>query len=119
MSRAGKKARRKTISSEFFTTIAVVLIFGLAMMCGVQTAMSTAYFVRERQSALTAVLDGATALTQRFAAQGSIVTMPLNDEALMENARSGFELFNTSSGAVVFVAGAMCCFTPGRRILGT
>ena len=34
MSRAGKKARRKTISSEFFTTIAVVLIFGLAMMCG-------------------------------------------------------------------------------------
>ena len=106
MNRAGKKARRKTISSEFFTTIAVVLIFGLAMMCGVQTAMSTAYFVRERQSALTAVLDGATALTQRFAAQGSIVTMPLNDEALMENARSGFELFNTSSGAVVFVADA-------------
>lgn len=99
-----KKPRRRTINSEFFTTIALVLIVTLGLMCGLQTAMSTAYFVRERQTALTAVLDGATAMSQRFAAQGSIVTKPLDDEKLAENTRSGFELFNTSSGAIVFLA---------------
>lgn len=105
MSAPVRKCRcRRTIGGEFFQTIASVLLVGLALMCGIQTAMSTAYFVRERQVSLTAVLDGATAMSERFAAQGSIVTLPLPDEQAAENTRSGFELFNTSSGAVIFVA---------------
>ena len=96
-------SHRKTISREFFSTIAVVLILGLSVMCAIQTALSAAYFVNERRTALTAILDGASALSQRFAEGGSIVTRPLGDERA-QDARSGFELFNTTSGALVFVA---------------
>ena len=47
MSAPVRKCRcRRTIGGEFFQTIASVLLVGLALMCGIQTAMSTAYFVR-------------------------------------------------------------------------
>ena len=62
--------RRKTISRELFTSIALVLLLSLALMCGIQSALSIAYFSGERMSALTSVLDGATALSNRFAAMG-------------------------------------------------
>lgn len=96
-------SRHNTISREFFSTIAVVLVLGLSVMCAIQTALSAAYFVNERRSALTAILDGASALSQRFAEGGDIVTKPLGDDRA-QDARSGFELFNTTSGALVFVA---------------
>ena len=96
-------SRRNTISREFFSTIAVVLILGLSVMCAIQTALSAAYFVGERRTALTAILDGASALSQRLAEGGDIVTKPLGDDRAQE-ARNGFELFNTTSGALVFVA---------------
>ena len=94
--------RRHTISREFFSTIAVVLVLGLSVMCAIQTALSAAYFVGERRAALTAILDGAAALTERFAEAGYIVTEPLGDDRA-QSARRGYELFNTSSGAMVFV----------------
>ena len=80
--------RRNTISREFFSTIAVVLILGLSVMCAIQTALSAAYFVTERRAALTAILDGASALSERFAEGGAIVTQPLGDERT-QDARSG------------------------------
>ena len=94
---------RKTISRELFTSMALVLLLSLALMCGIQSALSIAYFSNERMSALTSVLDGATALSNRFAAQGSDVTQPITDEALKGNIESGFELFHTSSDAVIFI----------------
>lgn len=95
-------SRRNTISREFFSTIAVVLILGLSVMCAIQTALSAAYFVNERRSALTAILDGASAMSERFAEEGNIVTQPLGDDRARD-ARNGFDLFNTASGALVFV----------------
>ena len=65
---------------NMLTTIAVVLILGLSVMCAIQTALSAAYFVSERHTALTAILDGAGAMSQRFAELGDIVTQPLADE---------------------------------------
>ncbi len=50
------------------------------------------------------MLNGATALSERFADEGSIVTKPLQGEDVLERAHSGFELFNTASGALVFIA---------------
>ena len=97
-------SRRNTISREFFATIAAVLVLGLSVMCAIQTALSAAYFISERKSSLTDVLNGATALSERFADEGSIVTRPLQGEDLVERAHSGFELFNTTSGALVFIA---------------
>lgn len=69
-------SRRNTISREFFATIAAVLVLGLSVMCAIQTALSAAYFIGERKSSLTDVLNGATALSERFADEGSIVTKP-------------------------------------------
>ncbi|MCO7108089.1 hypothetical protein NIA69_01380 [Gemmiger formicilis] len=70
-------SRRNTISREFFATIAAVLVLGLSVMCAIQAALSAAYFIGERKSSLTDVLNGATALSERFADEGSIVTKPL------------------------------------------
>lgn len=97
-------SRRNTISREFFATIAAVLVLGLSVMCAIQTALSAAYFISERKSSLTDVLNGAAALSERFADEGSIVTKPLQDDDIMERAQSGFELFNTASGALIFIA---------------
>lgn len=110
-------SRRNTISREFFATIAAVLVLGLSVMCAIQTALSAAHFISERKSSLTDVLNGATALSERFADEGSVVTRPLQGEDLVERAHSGFELFNTTSGALIFIAdktAASCC-TPGTR----
>ena len=49
-------SRRNTISREFFSTIAVVLVLGLSVMCAIQTALSAAYFVQERCTALNDIL---------------------------------------------------------------
>lgn len=106
--------RRQTIGKEFFSVIASVLLLGIVLMGGIQTALSATYFSRERQTALTAVLDGATTLSGRLAAQGSVITRPIDDESLLENAREGMEVFNTASGAVVFVADS-----EGRVLLHT
>ncbi len=43
-------------------------------------------------------------MSERFADEGSIVTKPLQDDDIMERAHSGFELFNTASGALIFIA---------------
>ena len=97
-------SRRNTISREFFSTIAVVLVLGLSVMCAIQTALSAAYFVQERRTALNDILNGASQLCERFAEDGSVLTRPLDDEKAREYARSGFDLFTTSSGAVLFIA---------------
>ena len=96
--------RRNTISRELLSTIATVLILGLTFMCVIQTALSAAYFVSERHASLNAVLDGATALSNRFADEGSIVTRPFSDDKTLQSAQNGFELFNTTSGALVYIA---------------
>ena len=49
--------RRNTISRELLSTIATVLVLGLAFMCVIQTALSAAYFIGERKSSLTDVLN--------------------------------------------------------------
>ena len=103
--------KRNTISREFFSTIAGVLVLGLMLLCAIQTALSTAYFYQERRDTLTSILDGATALSQRYAAQGHLVLQPIQDDEVKENTRNGYELFNTANGAVVFVADA------GGRVL--
>ena len=113
-------SRRNTISREFFATIAAVLVLGLSVMCAIQAALSAAYFIGERKSSLTDVLNGATALSERFADEGSIVTKPLQGEDVLERAHSGFELFNTASGALVFIADertARSCCTRGTTPL--
>ena len=96
-------SRRNTISREFFSTIAVVLVLGLSVMCAIQTALSAAYFVQERCTALNDILNGASKLCETFAEDGSVLTRPLDNEQARENARNGFALFTTSSGAVLFV----------------
>lgn len=95
--------RRKTISWEFFSGIAVLLLLGICLMGSIQTALSAAYFANERHSALTGILDGASALSDSLGAEGSIVTLPINDEQLLERAKSGFELFRTSSNAMIYI----------------
>ena len=97
-------SRRNTISREFFATIAAVLVLGLSVMCAIQTALSAAYFVQERRTALNDILNGASKLCETFAEDGSVLTRPLDNEQAKENARNGFDLFTTSSGAVLFVA---------------
>ncbi len=97
---------RKSINREYFSCIAVTLVLGLAMMCGIQTALSSRYFVRERRAMLGGVLDGATALSQRFADEGTDVTLPDIDAALRQNAQERYALFQTAAGAAVFVTDA-------------
>ena len=52
--------RHQTVSAEFFTALATVLLLGLSLMCFMQVALSMAYFSWERQISLTAILDGAS-----------------------------------------------------------
>ena len=94
----------RSVSGEVFATFASLLVVALALMCMTQTGLSCAYFAQERKEALTAVLDGATAMAETYASEGNIVTQPGGDSELIEHAKTGFELFNTSSDALVFVA---------------
>ena len=80
-----------------------MLVLGLSVMCAIQTALSAAYFVQERCTALNDILNGASKLCETFAEDGSVLTRPLDNEQARENARNGFDLFTTSSGAVLFV----------------
>ena len=80
-----------------------MLVLGLSVMCAIQTALSAAYFVQERHTALNDILNGASKLCETFAEDGSVLTRPLDNEQARENARNGFDLFTTSSGAVLFV----------------
>ncbi len=95
--------QRKTISWEFFSSIAALLVVGLLVMGSIQTTLSGFYFSNERRTSLTSILDGATALSQTFAEYGSIVTQPIDDETAKEGARSGYALFHTTYNALVFV----------------
>lgn len=94
----------RSVSGEVFATFASLLLVALVLMCMLQTGLSCAYFAQERKSALTAVLDGATAMAETYASEGNIVTLLGGDNELVERAKTGFELFNTSSDALVFVA---------------
>lgn len=104
MDRRAKQGTKKTFGRELFSSMAVTLVAGLALMCGIQTALSTVYFAHERRTALTSVLDGAAMLSRRLAGEGTVVTLPDIDQTLLQNARDRLALFETVSGAVVFVA---------------
>lgn len=106
--------RRKSISWEFFSGLAALLLVGLFLMGGTQAALFAGYFSEERRAGLTSVLDGATALTERYAHEGRIITRPLRDEALQETVESGFELFHTASEALIFV-----CDESGQILIAT
>lgn len=95
---------RKSIGSEFFSSVSAVLVCGLLLMCAIVSAMMAGFFAREKQTSLTAILDGAMALSERYAAQGSIVTGPMLDAVREQDVREGFEVFDTASGAIIFVA---------------
>ena len=100
----------RSVSGEVFATFASLLLVALVLMCMLQTGLSCAYFAQERKSALTAVLDGATAMAETYASEGNIVTLPGGDNELVERAKTGFELFNTSSDTCV-------CGRPGWQHL--
>lgn len=113
--------KRKTISREYFGSIVALLLVSLLVMCSVQTALFTAYFTQERKTVLTSILDGATALSDRLASQGSIVTLPMADETVREDAEQGFELFQTSAGALIFITdlqGNILLHTGGEAFTG-
>jgi hypothetical protein len=74
----------RSVSGEVFATFASLLLVALVLMCMLQTGLSCAYFAQERKSALTAVLDGATAMAETYASEGNIVTLPGGDNELVE-----------------------------------
>ena len=61
----------RSVSGEVFATFASLLLVALVLMCMLQTGLSCAYFAQERKSALTAVLDGATAMAETYASAQS------------------------------------------------
>lgn len=79
----------RSVSGEVFATFASLLLVALVLMCMLQTGLSCAYFAQERKSALTAVLDGATAMAETYASEGNIVTLPGGDNELVERAKTG------------------------------
>ena len=94
----------KSISLEFFSIIAAVLLIGLTVMCACQAGLSVAYFAGERQAALHAILDGAAAMGDRLASQGNIITSPISEEEKQENAKTALELFDTATHSLLFAA---------------
>ena len=48
--------RAKSISREFFASVAAVVLLGLGVMCLAQAALSISYFAQERRAALTGIL---------------------------------------------------------------
>ena len=95
--------RTRTISREFFSSVAAVLLLGLGVVCLSQTALSVAYFSGERRNALTGILDGAAAVSEMLAEDGSTITEPILDETLRDRAEKGLELFNTAAQTLLFV----------------
>ena len=99
--------RSKTISREFFASVATVVILGLGVVCLSQTAMSVGYFASERRAALTGILDGAAVISEQLAAgegdSNIIITEPIPDDTLRQRAEDWLELFNTAAQTLVFV----------------
>ncbi|HJD21270.1 MAG TPA: HAMP domain-containing histidine kinase [Candidatus Gemmiger faecigallinarum] len=97
--------RAKSISREFFASVAAVVLLGLGVMCLSQSALSISYFAQERHAALTGILDGAAAVSEQLAgsASGIIITDPIPDESMRERAESRLELFNTATQTLLFV----------------
>lgn len=97
-------AKSHSVSWQFFSNIAAVLLLGLAVMCVVQAGLSASYFVRERKMALNAILDGATAMSERLASQGNVITNAAPGDPAEESARSALEMFDTATHALLYVA---------------
>lgn len=95
--------RKNSISWEFFSIVAAVLMMGLAVMCVTETGLSVAYFSGERRTALTGVLDGAAALGERFAEQGTTLTLPQQDSDKQMTAEKNLEIFNKATNALIFI----------------
>lgn len=112
--------RRKTISWEFFSIVAMVLVLGLAVMCLTQTALSVAYFAQSSETSLTNVLNGVVALGESYAKDGDTLTMPELTDARRERIEAGLDIFNTATNTLVYVtddggnillcSGDMSCF---------
>ena len=115
--------RAKSISREFFTSVAAVVILGLGVMCLSQAALSISYFASERRTALTGILDGAAAVSQQLADSSSniVITQPIQDETLRQRAQRGLELFNTATQTLLFVTdrdGTVLLHTGGDVLTG-
>ncbi|MGN0975897.1 MAG: ATP-binding protein [Gemmiger sp.] len=106
--------RRKTVSGEFFSIMATVLLLGLAVMCLTQTALSTAYFAEQNRDSLNGVLNGAVALGEIYAGEGSVVTSGELAGAEKNRVESALAIFNTATDTVVYVADPS-----GRVVLST
>ena len=114
--------RTRTISREFFSSVAAVLLLGLGVVCLSQTALSVAYFSGERRNALTGILDGAAAVSEMLAEDGSTITEPILDETLRDRAEKGLELFNTAAQTLLFVTdeeGTILLHTGGDVLTGS
>ncbi len=94
----------KSISWEFFSIIAAVLLLGLAAMCLMQTALSAAYFAGERRAALSAIVDGAAAMGEQLAGEGDVLTGADEDAASQEKIKNALKFFDTATHAVLFTA---------------
>ena len=113
--------RAKSISREFFSSVAAVVILGLSVVCLSQTALSVGYFASERRAALTGILDGAAAVSEQLANNGISITKPIPDEQLRAQATRGLELFNTAAKTLLFVtdeAGNVQLHTGGDVLTG-
>ncbi|MDD4851201.1 MAG: HAMP domain-containing sensor histidine kinase [Gemmiger sp.] len=111
-----KNCARKSISWEFFSIIAAVLLLGLFAMCVMQTGLSAAYFSAERRTALSAILDGATAMGDRLAEQGITITTPAEADEERQSAQKALNVFDTATHALLFAAdttGQVVVYTGG------
>lgn len=116
--------RRKTISWEFFSFLAALLLMGLAVMCLTQTALSAAYFSQENQASLTRVLNGVAALGESYAKDGDVITMPELTGERKQHVENGLAIFNTATDTMIYVAdsegnivlcsGDQACFASSR-----
>ena len=114
--------RAKSISREFFASVAAVVLLGLGVMCLSQAALSISYFAQERRAALTGILDGAAAVSDQLAASSSsiVITEPIPDDARRQRAEKAMELFNTATQTLLFVTddeGTVLLHTGGDDVL--
>ena len=114
--------RAKSISREFFASVAAVVLLGLGVMCLAQAALSISYFAQERRAALTGILDGAAAVSDQLAASSSsiVITEPIPDDARRQRAEKAMELFNTATQTLLFVTddeGTVLLHTGGDDVL--
>ena len=116
--------KARSISREFFASMAVVVLLGLGVMCLSQAALPISYFASERRAALTGTLDGSAAVSDQLA-DGSlriVVTEPIADEGLRRQAQRAMELFNTATQTLLFVTddkGDVLLHTGGDVLAGS